>query len=134
MFDISTISDAPSAVIDITHPVTGVSLGATVTIAGPEHPARRAIEFAKQRKLRAAIQKTGRLELSDPADDALDAIDRLATCTLDWSGISDGGQAVVFSKSAAQKLYANESLGWLRAQLLCAMDERERFIQACAQS
>lgn len=132
MFNIQTITDAASADVEIKHPVTGASLGATVTLAGPEHPARRAIDFAKQRKLRAAIQKTGRLEVSDPEDDLLDAIDKLAVCTLGWSGITDGDAPIEFSKAAAAKLYGADGMGWLRDQLYAAMEERARFIKACA--
>lgn len=134
MFEISAIKDALSAPIDIKHPVTGVPLGATVTLAGPEHPTRKAIDFSKQRKLRASIQKTGKLELSDPADDELDAIEKLAACTLAWSGFADGGDVLVFTPAAALKLYGTDGMGWLRAQLLAAMEERERFISACAPS
>jgi len=130
MFDISTITDAQSASIDLKHPVTGALLGATVSLAGPEHPTRKAIDFNKQRKLRAAIQKSGKLELTDPADDELDGIEKLASCTLGWSGITDGATVVEFSKAAALKLYSTEGMGWLRAQLLTAMEERERFITA----
>lgn len=134
MFDITTITDAPTATIELKHPITGAPLGATITVAGPEHPTRKGIDFAKQRKLRAAIQKTGKLEISDPADDELDAVDKLAACTLGWDGMAEAGQPVEFSKAAAAKLYATEGLGWLRAQVWAAMDERERFITACAQS
>lgn len=134
MFDISSISDALDASISLKHPVTGAPLGATITLAGPEHPLRKAIDFGKQRKLRAAIQKSGKLELTDPADDELDAIEKLAACTLGWTGMTEGGVPVEFSKVAAAKLYSNEKMGWLRAQLLAAMEERERFITACAPS
>lgn len=130
MFEITSIKDALSAPIEIKHPVTGAALGPTFTLAGPEHPTRKAIDFAKQRKLRAAIQKSGKLELTDPADDELDAIEKLAACTLAWTGLSDGGVAVEYSPAAALKFYSTDGMGWLRAQLLAAMDERERFISA----
>lgn len=133
MFKITDITDATSANVDIKHPVTGVLVGASVVLAGPEHPTRKAIEFAKQRKLRAAIQKTGKLELSDPSDDEADVVDKLTSCTLDWAGIADdAGQPIAFSKAEAAKLYGREGLGWLRAQLWAALEERERFIAACA--
>lgn len=130
MFEISSISDALEASIDLKHPVTGALLGASITLAGPEHPLRKAIDFNKQRTLRASIQKAGKLVLSDPADDELDSIEKLATITLGWSGITDAGAPLEFSKAAAQKLYSDEKLGWLRAQLLAAAEERERFIKA----
>lgn len=131
MLDIQLITDSSDAVVEIKHPITGAPVGATVTLAGPEHPTRKAIDFAKQRKIRASVQKTGKLELSDPADDELDAIEKLAACTLGWTGITDGGKEIEFSKAAAMKLYSTEGLGWLRSQLYSAMDERERFIKAC---
>ena len=132
MFDISTITDAGSADIELKHPVTGAALGASITLAGPEHPARKAIDFARQRKLRAAIAKSGKLEVTDPADDELDLVDKLAACILGWRGMSDAGQDLPYSREAAARLYAREGLGWLRQQLLDAMNERERFITACA--
>ena len=132
MFEITSITDSLTAVVEIKHPISGVGIGATVTLAGPENPVRKAIDFAKQRRLRASIQKTGKIEFSDPADDELDLIDKLASCTLDWSGIMDSGNAVPFSKAAASKLYATDGLGWLRNQLATALDERERFITASA--
>ncbi|WP_342617233.1 hypothetical protein [Rhodoferax sp. GW822-FHT02A01] len=131
MFKITSITDALFAVVKIKHPVTKEDLGASITLAGPEHPARKAIEFAKQRKLRASVQKTGKLELGDPADDELDQIEKLTACTLGWDGITDDdGNVIEFSRSAAEKLYATEGLGWLRDQLTAAMGERERFIKA----
>ena len=135
MFKIGSIEDASSAVVDLKHPVTGAPLGASITLAGPEHPSRKALEFAKQRKLRAAIQKTGRMELLDPQEDELDAVERLVACTLGWDGIADdAGQPIEFSPAAASKLYATEGLTWLRDQIYTALGERERFIKACAPS
>lgn len=129
MFKITDIQDAQSAVLELKHPITGVLLGATITLAGPEHPKRKAVEFAKQRQLRAAIQKTGRLEMVQPEEDELNAIERLVACTLGWTGIADDNGPIEFSPSAAEKLY---SARWLRDQVGMALDERERFILACA--
>lgn len=132
MLDIKTITDALEADIELKHPVTGAALGATITMAGPEHPVRKSIDFAKQRKLRQSIVKSGRLEVTDPEDDILDAVEKLAACTLGWSGLTDGGTPLEFSKAAAAKLYGGEGMGWLRDQLYAAIEERTRFIKACA--
>lgn len=132
MFDIAKIHDVTSAPVEIKNPSTGESIGVTITVAGPEHPQRKAIEFAKQRKLRAQLQKTGKIELGDPADDELDTIETLAICTLAWSGVTEGGVDVPCTKEAALKLYSTDGLAWLRAQVLAAMGERERFIQTSA--
>ena len=132
MFNIQTITDAASADVELKHPVTGVSLGATVTLAGPEHPTRKALDFARIRKIRQALQSAGKHQMNEPEEDALEQIDKLAKCTLGWSGIADNGQPIEFSQAAALKLYSDPSLGWLLAQLYTAIDERERFIKACA--
>jgi hypothetical protein len=134
MFDINSIKDVTTAEVSLKHPLTGELLGATVTLAGPEHSTRKAIEFAKQRKLRAAVLKTGRVEASDPEEDILDAVEKLAACTLGWTGISEEGLPLEFSKAAAAKLYGAEGNTWLRDQVFAAMDERSRFIKACATS
>jgi hypothetical protein len=134
MFDIKSITDAQTADIELKHPVTGALLGASITVAGPENPTRKALDFARLRKLRAEIQETGKHEPSDPEDDVQDAVEKLAACTVGWQGITDGGTPIEFSKQAAAKLYASEGLGWLRDQVFIAMDERSRFIKACAAS
>lgn len=134
MFNLQDITDAASAVVELKHPVTGELLGASITLAGPEHPQRKAVEFARQRKLRAAVQKSGRLEMVDPEEDEQIALDRLVACTLGWSGIADASVVIEYSPAAAARLYGGEGVGWLRAQVYAALDERERFITACAQS
>lgn len=134
-FKISSIKDAQSAAIEIKDPETGAPLGAFVTLAGPEHPKRKALEFARQRKMRASLQKTGKVQLGDPSDDEQDGIDELAEITLGWDGfVGDDDLPIAFSKEAAQKLYADDNMGWLRAQLFTAKNERERFINSSAQN
>lgn len=133
MFNIRSITRIDRADVALKHPATGAPLGAVVTLAGPEHPARLAIEFAKQRRVRASIQKSGKLELTDPAEDKAEVVDKLVACTLGWEGLgNDDGTPLVFSKEAAATLYGAEPMGWLVDQLWVALDERERFIVACA--
>jgi hypothetical protein len=50
MLDINAVHEQPTATIDILHPVTQAPLGAQVTLAGPEHPDRKRIQFARQRR------------------------------------------------------------------------------------
>ena len=129
MFNLSEFQDTDSAEITIKHPATGAPTEATVTIAGPEHPKRKAIVFDKQRKLRRQLTKTGKLEFTDPAEEEIEETDLLAACTLGWSGIAVDGKESAFSREAAAKLYADPALRWFRAQVKAAMDERELFIK-----
>lgn len=129
MFNLSEFQDTDSAEITIKHPATGAPTEATVTIAGPEHPKRKAIVFDKQRKMRRQLTKTGKLEFTDPAEEEVEETDLLAACTLGWSGIAVDGKEIPFSREAAAKLYADASLRWFRAQIKAALDERELFIK-----
>jgi len=133
-FEINTVADAPSAWVDLKHPVTGELLGASFELAGPEHPKRKALEFARQRKMRAALQKAGKMAFDDPEEEAQTITDNLAALTLDWKGVTDKGVDVPYSAAAAAKLYTTTGLGWLRDQLLRAVNERDRFITSSAAS
>jgi hypothetical protein len=126
-----TIKDLDSAEVEVKDPTTQAPLGLIITLAGPENGKRQAIEYAVQRKMRATLQKTGKIELADPADEELDTIEKLAACTLGWKGLQDeSGLDVPFSADAAQKLYTEEP--WMRHQLIAALNERERFIKSSA--
>ena len=129
-FDLTSISEQQSAEVELLHPVTGAPLDAVVILAGPEHPARKRLVFDRQRRLRAKFAKSGRLQLDDPAAEADEAIELLAACTLGWRGLTDAGKPLDYTPAAAAALYARPELAWMRAQLMAALDDRERFIAA----
>lgn len=132
MFKIGSIIDAPEAAVDIKDPATGRRI-ASITLAGPEHPKRKAIAFARQRRLRAAMAKTGKLELPDPAEQEEQNIDLLVACTLGWQDIADEqGVPLACTAEAARKVYTRDGHGWLRDLLLAALEERDRFIASSA--
>lgn len=129
-YNLKRIADAPSAVVEVKDPETGVPLGVTFILAGPEHPKRKQIEFARQRRIRAGLQKTGKLEFQDPEEDEQEARETLAASILGWNGyVDDTGADVAYSPTAAVALANDPDLGWLRVQLATAMQERERFIK-----
>jgi hypothetical protein len=68
--------------IELKDPRNGEPLGAFVRLAGPEHPKRKAIVFANQRRTRARIQKAGRFELTDPEEDEQQSIDLAGSRTM----------------------------------------------------
>ena len=127
-FDISTVTELGQAEVSIKHPTTGAPTGAAVTLAGPEHPQRKQLIFTRTRKLRASFQKTGKVQLDDPVDEEADTIAFLAACTLGWTAIAEKGVPIPYSPQAANDLYAR--VGWLRAQVAAALDEKENFIVA----
>lgn len=132
MFKVGTILDTDSAKVEVKDPMTGIRI-ASVTLAGPEHPKRKSILFAKQRRMRNVLQRTGKIELADPADEEQDNIDMLVACTLDWDDFVDAdGTKLAPTQDNIRKVYTMPGHGWLRAFLLKAMDEQDRFISSSA--
>ena len=126
-FDLDAYEDVVSADVRIKDPTTGAPTPMLVTLAGPEHPDRKRIAYAKSRRLRAALAKTGKLPTTDPEDDEADELEQLVACTLGWAGAS-----LPYSREAARKLYSDPKRRWLRDQVSAALQERELFTRACA--
>lgn len=131
--DLSSIAESQTGDVSIVHPVTKVPLGITIAVAGPEHPKRKAMKFSQQRKLRARIQKAGKLTFDDPENEAEEQTDYLVGCTLGWNEIVVDGKALAYSAENARTLYTDSRFAWLREQVQAALDEREVFIKASAQ-
>ena len=128
MFDVDSIEELEEGVLELKHPVTGEVLPATITLAGANHPKRKAIEFQRARKLRAKVAKKGRLELTDPQDDADYEIDRLVACTLSWSGFARKGVEIPCTPAEVRERYTKNS--WIRDQALEYMGESTGFLQS----
>lgn len=126
LFDWTAIEDVDSAEVAIKD-TAGRATPMRITLAGPEHPARRSIVHARQRRLRAAMARNGRLPVSDPEEDEAEQTDLLVAATLGWSGA-----AVPYSPQAARALYEDPKRRWLRAQVQAALDERELFTRNSA--
>lgn len=131
-FDIADYEDMSAAELRIKTPDTGASTPILISIAGPEHPARKRIAQERTRRQRAALQTSGRLQLDDPEDDDEIELGMLVASTLGWSGLTMGGQAVPFSAQEARKLYADPKRRWLRDQVLAGLSKRELFIRRSA--
>lgn len=126
VFDFTVFEDVDSAEVRIKNPSTGAPTPMVVTLAGPEHPDRKRITFAKQRRLRAGLAKTGKLQVGDPEEDEAEELDLLIACTLGWQG-----SPVAYSAKAARELYSDPKRRWLRDQVQTALQERELFTRAC---
>lgn len=127
--NLEDFEDVLMAEVRIKNPTTGAPTSMVVQLAGPEHPDRKRIAFAKSRRMRAALAKTGKIPVSDPEEDEQDETDMLVACTIEWRGAS-----TPFSKDAARKLYSDPKRRWLRDQVLAALNERELFTRASAQT
>ena len=134
MFDVKTITEVSEAEVEILHPITGEGLGAFVTLAGPEHPDRKSLEFARQRKVRAEVQRSGKYDIPEPEDYAEDQTEKLVACTLGWREFARDGQPIDFSKAEARAMFGSAGMTWMRDQLLAALEQRTRFIKTSVTS
>lgn len=110
---------------------TGAPTGVFFELAGPTHPKRKAVAFAGARKVQQQYQKTGKLALDDPEEQALQSKENMAAFTLGWSATftDDAGLPRPFSTAAALALYEDDAYAWIFDQLQTALGEKERFMQ-----
>ena len=126
VFDPYSIEDVLTGTLRV-RDADGALTSWTITLAGPEHPDRKRRLFSRQRRLRAALAKTGKIPTSDPEDDDADQLDDLVACTLGWEGA-----ALPYSPQAARTLYADTKRRWLREQVAIALEERALFMHSSA--
>lgn len=127
VFDFTAFEDVESAEVRIKDPTSGAPTPMVVTLAGPEHPDRKRLLFAKQRRMRSQLSKTGKVQLNDPEEDEAEELDQLVACTLGWRGAP-----VAYSRDAARQLYTDPRRRWLRDQVQAALQERELFTRRSA--
>ena len=130
-FNLKSIEQATSAEVAIKLP-DGTPTGVVFEIAGPEHPERKRIKFALERKQIAHFRKTGKTDLPDPEEFESAKHENLAAYTLGWRGYSVDGIDVPFSKDAALALYRDPKMSWLVDQLDAAIGDKELFIRRSA--
>lgn len=130
VFDIADLEDIAEAEVQLKRGTEPLPI--FVTLAGPEHPKRKAFLFAKQRKMRQQLAKTGKLEFADPAEDELDEIDLLATCVLGWRGVVFKGKPLECNRTNVQELLSDPKRAWFRRAVKAAFDDNEAFIAASA--
>lgn len=133
-FDLDAAAQLDAAELVLRHPVTGAPTAARITLAGPEHEARKAFVFARMRKHRAEFERAGRIAPTDPQDDAADEVAMLVACTLGWDGLAVGGQPLAYSADACTRLYNDPRRAWVRDQVKAALDQRALFIAGSAAS
>lgn len=126
-FDLAAFEDVLSSELTIRDPLTGAPTPLVITIAGPEHPDRKRDEFARSRRMRAELMKTGKVQLEDPEEEEADATERIARYILGWKGLR-----TPYTPAAALALVSDPKRRWLREQIRVALEERDRFIQRSA--
>ncbi|HYF17690.1 MAG TPA: hypothetical protein VEA40_07445 [Ramlibacter sp.] len=138
--DLDSIVEVDTAEYELLHPATGQPLGQVVTIMGPEHPKRKAMEQGRARELRLEFRKQGKMPVSDPVEDEAEAYETLITCTIalaDRKGerpVIVGGKPVTFTEqtrgTVLRDFYTAPKRTWLAKQVLRALQEQDRFIES----
>jgi len=126
MIDLSTIKSVDHAERPILHPVTGEETGAFITLASPDHPARKQAIADVSRRLREAGEGQDAELLEEMNTEAI------AASVLGWRGIKMDGQELQFSPAAAREQLARKEMRWLRSQIADQLARRENFIVTSA--
>ena len=127
--DLDQFEDQLTTDLELKNPATGTPTKSVITIIGPEHPARKKIQFDRARRQRAEFAKKGKLDVRDPLEDLEEQTDFMVTCTVGWN-LTRAGAPLPFSADAARALYNDPKRQWLRNQVFKGMDEAERFISS----
>lgn len=132
--DLDDYEDIDQAVLELLNPETKEKTTSTIALASKEHPSRKKLDLSRTRKLRAAFRKNNnQIPMSDPLDDIEDETDYLIASTLGWN-LTQKGKPLEFSEASARALYTNPKLGWVRQQVLDALNENTIFIKASAKA
>lgn len=101
---------------EVEHPVKGAT-GWVITLAGEAHPATKAA-------LRQLLDKRAKRKVHNVDQEEADGIAFLVARTLGWTGLD-----LEFSPKAAEQVYTDETLSWVKRQVLVAMGDDAGFFE-----
>ena len=111
----------------------GNSTPVVFVLAGPNHPARKALDMTRNRQVINSANRHGRVILPDPAVSEERKPKDLAGLTLGWSGyIDEQGTTVQFSSATAQELYSDPEMQWLVDQVEEALGNKALFTRSAS--
>lgn len=131
---IGNICDVTTAEIEILNPQTQEGTGLFLTLAGPEHPLRKAAVAAAIREARSSVARrmssAGRVmpHFKDPEEEEQEGRQELVAATLGWR--STKVALPPFTKEGIAALYADPSRQWLVRQVQARINEQTLFIKA----
>lgn len=131
--DLDDYEDVQNAELVLLNPKTQAPTTSRITLASREHPARKKIEMARTRRLRAAVAATGKIPTQDPIEDYEEETDYLVSVTLGWN-VTQAGAAIEFTPENVRKVYTDPKRQWLRSQVLTGLAKSELFISSSAKT
>lgn len=128
-FDLAEVQDTFEGEVELFNPKNGAGLGAFITLAGPEHPKRKAKSLNIRRAQRAAWQaKAGKGR--DVEEDDQDSVEFAVTATLGWRGIRFNGVDYPYTPENARQLYTDPKSQWVLRQVGAALNDLTLFTKA----
>lgn len=131
--DIDAFDDVQTGRLVLVNPVTKEKTSTYVELASPEHDARKRIDLARTRRLRAEFAANGKLESRDPLEDIEDETDYLVASVLAWN-VTRGGQPVECTPANVRQLLTDPKKQWVRAQVREGVHKSELFIADSAKA
>lgn len=125
--DIDAYDDVPTGKLFLRDPRTKEPTATYIELASPEHDARKRIDLARTRRLRAEFAANGKLESRDPLEDIEDETDYLVASVLSWN-VTRGGQPVECTPANVRQLLTDPKKQWVRAQVREGVHKSELFI------
>ena len=109
------------------HPATREPLDMTIKLrsANCESVRRKARALLKRLQSNPEFRKDGPI---DPEFAEAQAIDRLITCTVSWSGVVYNGAALDCAAENARRIYGDPGLRWLRDQVSAFVEDQTNFL------
>ena len=111
------------AVLQLTHPVSGVELDISIRLAGMDS---EQYQKAQRAAVNKRVNKRRRTPL-DPEELAEESYTLLAKVTLGWEGIVLDGELIPFSQENARMIY--KRFPWIREQVDQFTTDRGNFLQ-----
>lgn len=129
----NTLTD--SAVLTVTHPVTGLPLKmkddvlVTLSLAGMDSDRYRAADRENTNN-RLKLRASGARVKMTAEELEAEALEIIVACTVGWTGVFDDGEEVPFSAANVRTLYTK--VPWLRQQADVFIHDRANFLNASA--
>lgn len=123
--DVAAKAEA-GADLEVLDPVTGESVGVTITLAGADSTIHRKAT-ATIAKRRMSNAKGFRNRALDPEKFEAESIEVLAACTLGWKGVVVDGAPLPCGRDNAVMLYTR--FPWLREQVDQFISDRSAYLQ-----
>lgn len=129
--DLNTLDLAQSAetafVFELVHPLTGIGIGAQISVKGADSDTYREMLNNLMRAQKARVKRDPKYQPS-PEEIEAGGIRLLVAATVGWTGVELDGQTLPFSKENATKLYTR--FAWIREQVDATVQDRSNFLQS----